>query len=124
PLTAPRSCGRQARSEPEETPGPVGQVDNLRADWQSAQACAGSQPACRMPSCRMWQTDLGDAPCIPAPHVGIRNGECPPRDALFRTRKIDCSGLPSATNIRWVSYPKDFALRIRSTCLGLESVVS
>jgi tRNA(Ile)-lysidine synthase len=29
----------------------VGQVGNLRADWQSAQTCAGSQPARRIPSC-------------------------------------------------------------------------
>src|SRR6266567_6189273 len=35
----------------------VGQVVNLRADWQSAQACAGSQPARRIPSCPTWQTD-------------------------------------------------------------------
>jgi hypothetical protein len=35
----------------------VGQDGILRADWQSAQACAGYQPARRLPTCPTSQTD-------------------------------------------------------------------
>ena len=48
----------------------------------------------------------------------------PPRAARFRMRVMHRSGLSSPTNIRWISYPRDLASRIRSTLLRLERVVS